>query len=82
MKNVMVCPDCKKLVYFNSYFGAYICENCGWEDDSYARKRDSYVTMSKTQTTLKVRCCSGTSALLKSCVKKHSSGHKRDVVMG
>ncbi len=39
MKNVRICPKCGNLVYFNSYFGAYICESCEWEDASYAKKR-------------------------------------------
>lgn len=26
-----VCPHCGKVVFYNSYFGAYICDNCGWE---------------------------------------------------
>lgn len=47
MKSVIVCPECKNLVYFNSYFGAYICENCDWEDASYAKKRDSYINEDK-----------------------------------
>jgi len=37
-----VCPDCGKVVDFNSYFGAYICEECGWEDNSYSEERTSY----------------------------------------
>lgn len=32
-----VCPKCGKVVDFNSYFGAYICDECGWEDNSYSR---------------------------------------------
>lgn len=42
MKNMIVCPKCGELVYFNSYFGAYICEHCSWEDASYAKDRDSF----------------------------------------
>lgn len=47
MKSVIICPKCKNLVYFNSYFGAYICENCDWENASYAKKRDSYINENK-----------------------------------
>lgn len=43
MKNVKVCPKCGNLVYFNSYFGAFICESCEWEDASYAKRRDAYL---------------------------------------
>lgn len=66
MKSVMVCPECKKLVYFNSYFGAYICENCGWEDASYAKKRDSCgVVVAGAQAVVKMRCSARTTALRK-----------------
>lgn len=37
-----VCPKCGKVIGFNSYFGAYICDNCGWEDDSYNKARIRY----------------------------------------
>lgn len=37
-----VCPDCGKVIGFNSYFGAYICDECGWEDDSFYQERISY----------------------------------------
>ena len=36
-----VCPKCGKLLSYNSYFGAYICEGCNWEDASKGRKRDA-----------------------------------------
>lgn len=28
------CPRCGEIVSYNSYFGAYICDNCNWEDCS------------------------------------------------
>lgn len=31
MKYFVLCKNCGALVSFNSYFGAYICENCEWE---------------------------------------------------
>lgn len=37
-----VCPKCGKVVGFNSYFGAYICDDCGWEDDTYNQMRIQY----------------------------------------
>ena len=37
-----VCPKCGKVIGFNSYFGAYICNDCGWEDDSYNKARIRY----------------------------------------
>ena len=30
-ENLKVYPICGKVIGFNSYFGAYICDNCGWE---------------------------------------------------
>ena len=37
-----VCPQCESVLGFNSYFGAYICDKCGWEDDTYNRERIRY----------------------------------------
>ena len=37
-----VCPKCGTVIGFNSYFGAYICEQCEWEDDTYSRERVEY----------------------------------------
>ena len=36
-----ICPKCGELVSYNSYFGAYICENCNWEDNTRAKLRDN-----------------------------------------
>lgn len=27
-----VCPNCGKVAFFNSYFNAYMCNYCGWEN--------------------------------------------------
>lgn len=27
-----VCPRCGRILSFNSYFGAFICDRCYWED--------------------------------------------------
>ena len=35
-----ICPRCGKVVSYNSYFGAYICDNCNWEDSTAGRLRD------------------------------------------
>ncbi len=37
-----ICPKCGKLTYYNSYFGAYICEDCNWEDASQGKRRDTH----------------------------------------
>ncbi len=36
-----VCPNCGKVVGYNSYFGAYICDNCGWEANENLSACDS-----------------------------------------
>lgn len=33
-----VCPHCGEIVTYNSYFGAYICNKCGWEPDTEERR--------------------------------------------
>jgi hypothetical protein len=34
-----LCPVCGSLAHLNSWFGAYICEKCGWRDDTLNRLR-------------------------------------------
>lgn len=35
-----ICPKCGKVLAYNSYFGAYICADCNWEDASIGTKRN------------------------------------------
>lgn len=35
-----ICPKCGKVLSYNSYFGAYICNTCSWEDASQKQKRN------------------------------------------
>ena len=30
MKYIMICPKCKSIAYYNSYFQTFICEKCAW----------------------------------------------------
>lgn len=30
--SMKVCPKCGKIANYNSYFGAYLCECCDWEE--------------------------------------------------
>lgn len=41
-----VCPKCGNIVSYNSYFGAYICDNCNWED---IVKTKRYVIMANNE---------------------------------
>lgn len=34
-----VCPQCGRVLSFNSHFGAFICDRCNWEDNSVGRTR-------------------------------------------
>ena len=34
-----ICKNCGGLATFDSYFGAYICEECGWRDNTYDLER-------------------------------------------
>lgn len=34
-----LCPKCGSIVQYNSYFGAYICAHCYWEDAEMAKVR-------------------------------------------
>lgn len=34
-----LCPRCGGLATYNSYFGAYICQECYWEDNSPSKER-------------------------------------------
>lgn len=38
-----ICPRCGEIVDFNTYFGAYICSNCSWIDDSYNKERIEFL---------------------------------------
>lgn len=38
--DMKICPICGKVVSFNSYFGAYICNNCFWEDAKIGDNRN------------------------------------------
>lgn len=40
---LMVCPNCSTVIGHNSYFGGFICENCGWEetDKNSSNKKES-----------------------------------------
>ena len=39
---LMVCPNCGTVIGHNSYFGGFICENCGYEsmDGTATNKTD------------------------------------------
>ena len=35
-----ICPKCGKVLTYNSYFGAYLCPDCNWEDSTIGDKRN------------------------------------------
>lgn len=35
-----ICPKCGNIVSYNTYFGAYICGGCNWEDRTAGNKRN------------------------------------------
>ena len=41
-----VCPQCKSLMTFNTYFGALICCECNYMDDSFNKERAYIGTIS------------------------------------
>ncbi len=40
---MIICPKCGKVLAYNSYFGAYICSDCKWEEASNGIKRNKGV---------------------------------------
>ena len=37
--SIIPCPKCEHLAFFNSHFGAFICNYCHWTDDTYNKLR-------------------------------------------
>lgn len=37
--SIVQCPKCGGIANFDSYFGAFICDECDWKDDTYNQKR-------------------------------------------
>lgn len=31
---MILCPNCKALASYNSYFSRYLCSSCGWASES------------------------------------------------
>ena len=36
---MILCPKCRELISFSTYFGGYLCMNCGWKNDSFNKDR-------------------------------------------
>ena len=34
-----ICPNCVRVLSYNSYFGDYICDACSWEEVSKGTKK-------------------------------------------
>ncbi len=50
-----ICPKCGKVVSYNSYFGAYICTECDWEDATIGQKRNMGCYYTSKKLTVKVK---------------------------
>lgn len=35
---MMICPECGRAIYFNSYFDTYVCHDCGWYEGKKTEK--------------------------------------------
>lgn len=38
-----ICPKCGRVISYNSYFDAYICDRCTWEDATIERRHSGVV---------------------------------------
>lgn len=48
-----ICPECGKPISYNYYFGAYICNDCDWEQPiNYAPKEKKVATTPSAETSL------------------------------
>ena len=39
--NNKICPKCKGIAFFDPYFKAYICKECGWESEAISSSHRS-----------------------------------------
>ena len=48
---MIICPQCKKyIIGYNSYFGSYFCNKCGyWEDGEMKEKEDKLKLIQSSQ---------------------------------
>lgn len=48
--NNKICPKCKGIAFFDPYFKAYICKECGWESEaiSSSHRSEFFVVKKKT----------------------------------
>lgn len=65
-----MCPKCGKIVSYNSYFGAFICGNCNWEDCPRARLSVTARNISKSTSSSRKHPVSAKMALIKVCTNK------------
>ena len=49
--NMIICPQCKKyIIGYNSYFGSYFCNKCGyWGDGEMKEKEDKLKLIQSSQ---------------------------------
>ena len=48
-----VCPKCGGVATYNSYFGAYLCEKCDWQEN--IRNQPKKIRISNRRGTISVK---------------------------
>ena len=49
--NNKICPICKGIAFFDPYFKAYICKECGWESEAISSSHRSEFFVVKKKNT-------------------------------
>ena len=51
-----LCPECGKIADYSFYFGAYICNQCRWKDNTPNRERlAKYHNLSENNSSIECR---------------------------
>jgi hypothetical protein len=50
----MFCPNCKRLIEFDSYFGRYYCTSCNWRSKKIPREKIRLVRLCSKNEDLKL----------------------------
>lgn len=78
-----VCPKCGRVISYNSYFDAYICDRCTWEDATIERRHSGVVCYRITSAGAKlIHEAQTVEATLKQNRKRIVVGRKMGVMRG